>query len=199
MESIIVFFRDMLDGTLYIVVSIVCFILILICIWQLIRRSKEKKIAEEVFSASHVVIINGKGEKETVEIASSADSSVASSFPNINTDVHDIPVIGAVNNVGSAVPQVNNNKQVVMINPLEVASVSSTMNIIGATSAQQEGLKDNTSVTGGVYDSTNAQSSVATVSVDSQAIGTLGEDGNMALSQSAGSGSSATNNQNFTN
>lgn len=199
METIIVFFRDTLDGTLYIVVSIVCFILILICIWQLIMRSKNKKIADEAFSASHVVIINDRGEKETIEIASSAVSSATSSLPNINTQVHDILDIGAVNNVVSTVPQVKNNKQVVMINPLEVASVSSTMNIIGATSAQQEVLKSDTSVTGAVYDSTNGQSSVVTASVNSQDARMLSEDGNIALSQSGDSGSSAPNNKNFTN
>ena len=98
-------------------------------------------------------------------------------------------------------PQVKHNKQAVMINPLEVASVSSTINIICATSAQQEALKGDTSVTGSVYGTTNNHPSMATASVNSQDVEALSQNNNLGFSQNgdSSSGLSTPNNQNFTN
>lgn len=147
MEAIIVFFRDTLSGTLYVVVSVVCSILILVCIWQLIKRNKKVKVAEEEFASSHIVMINAKGEEETVELTKPSltpkvDTTVSSvASMSATASLHNVPVSSAVMNIASKTPTgPSDNKPVVTINPLEVAAVSSTMNVIGATSAQKTAM-----------------------------------------------------------
>lgn len=147
MEAIVTFFRDVLSGTLYVIVSIVCFILICICIWQLIRRNKKAKQVEEEFASSHVVMINANGEEETIEVSSSVSITQGSSFmPNIispTTSVQNVVTnsadIGTTNSLGMSSDSFN--KPVAVINPAEVAAVSSTMNVIGVTSAQKSVLQ----------------------------------------------------------
>ena len=144
MEAVIVFFRDILSGTLYIVVSIVCFILILICLLLLIKRSKRLRVKVEEYEQSHIVIINAKGEEETIEIGkSSANFNLSSNgVANMSAtaSINGVPKSVVSNNsmVNSTVPPVS--KPVVTINPLEVASVSSTMNLIGSSNVQKNAV-----------------------------------------------------------
>lgn len=183
METVIVFFRDTLSGTLYIAVSIVCFILICICLWQLVSRNKKAKIAEEQFAASHIVIINAKGEQETVEIGPSVSVTRGmSGLPDImssaTTSIHNVPAASAVPEIAypdGPIPKVPNNKPVVMINPLEVAAISSTMNVIGVTSAQKSALGSSNVeyVTSATFDPAKSQASTAGTVVSSQVVSAL--------------------------
>lgn len=132
MEAIIVFLRDTLDGLTYVLVSVVCFILIIFCIWQLILRSKKKRAAHDEFLASNVVIINDKGQHETIKIVPSVAKSSISTTVNSESSVSSVTTL----------PQNNNVKPVVMINPLEVAAVSSTMNIIASGSSLNTSKED---------------------------------------------------------
>ncbi len=141
MDTVIIFLRDTLSGTAYFIVSIICVILICICVWQLVQHNKKVKKTEEEFVASHVVLINDKGEEEIVEISSpTINISQTSSIYNVQT----IPV---VNNTASDLPEVKelttSAKPVVMINPAEVAAISSTMNVIGSSSVKNVNSKEN--------------------------------------------------------
>lgn len=145
MEAIIVFFRDTLSGTLYTVVSIVCSIFILICLFLLFKRNRKLKEKAEEYEQSHIVIINAKGEEETVEIAKSSTTNASSSTSGVanmsaTASLNNVPksVVTSSSSVNSTIPP--SSKSVVTINPLEVASISSTMNVIGATSAQKAAL-----------------------------------------------------------
>ena len=141
MEAVIVFFRDTLSGTLYAVVSIVCSVLILLCLLLLVKRSKKLKVKVEEYEQSHIVIINAKGEEETIEIGKSSTN-----FNPSNNDVVNMSATASINNVPKSVVLTNSavnstippaSKPVVTINPLEVASVSSTMNLIGSSNGQK--------------------------------------------------------------
>ena len=132
MEAIIVFLRDTLVGLTYVLVSVVCFILIIFCIWQLILRSKKKRAANDEFLASHVVIINDKGQQEAIKIVPSVPKSITSTTVDSKSSVSNVTTL----------PQSNNVKPVVMINPSEVAAVSSTMNIIASSSLLSASKED---------------------------------------------------------
>ncbi len=54
MDFVIVFFRDVLDGPLYIAVSVVCSILICSCIGYMGERYLEEKKQGEEFASKHV-------------------------------------------------------------------------------------------------------------------------------------------------
>lgn len=132
MEAIIVFLRDTLVGLTYVLVSVVCFILIIFCIWQLILRSKKKRAANDEFLVSHVVIINDKGQQEAIKIVPSVPKSITSTTVDSKSSVSNVTTL----------PQSNNVKPVVMINPSEVAAVSSTMNIIASSSLLSASKED---------------------------------------------------------
>lgn len=194
METIIVFLRDILSGTLYIVVSIVSFILILVCIFQLVRHAKKKKIAREEFEASHIVVINDKGEKKMVEFTptvtkplnTSVFSNPVSSPPS--KTINSVPISSTNTNasVTGSKENMQPTKSVVMINPAEVALVSSTMNIIGATSAQREAMASQNMSKAGLGNMNNSFTNGETVSSEqSSSTANLSED--------------TLNNQNFTN
>lgn len=182
MEAIVIFFRDVLSGTVYIIVSIVCFILICICVWQLIRRNRKAKEVEEQFASSHVVMINDKGEEETVEVSSSVPitrgvSGVTSILSSATTSMNNVPVNSAVMNVAnsSGVDASTSSKPVVMINPAEVAAISSTMNVVGVTSAQKMSLQSaNVSnadyIISTPYDASKNQTNTSGTIVNSQVV-----------------------------
>ena len=179
MEAIIVFFRDILSGTLYVVVSIVCSVLILLCLFLLVKRSKKLKGKVEEYEQSHIVIINAKGEEETIEIG-----KTSTSFNPSNNDVVNMSATASINNVPKSVVSTNSavnstippaSKPVVTINPLEVASVSSTMNLIGSSNSQKNtiptvstdisGKVEESVQSGTVIDSDNIASAVGTTKV----------------------------------
>ncbi len=184
MEAIVVFFRDVLSGTLYIIVSIVCFILICICIWQLIRRNRKAKEMEEQFASSHVVMINAKGEEETVEVSSSVPitqgASGVSDILSSTTSMNNVPANSAVMNVaksnGASVS--TSSKPVVMINPAEVAAISSTMNVVGVTStqkasAQPTNISNTDYVLSTPYDASKGQANTSGTVVNTQVSSTV--------------------------
>ncbi len=66
MNFIIKFFRDVLDGPLYIVVSIISGILICSCIGYLAEVSINKKKAKQQYDASHTTISNTQTSNNSV-------------------------------------------------------------------------------------------------------------------------------------
>lgn len=161
LKNVLVFFRDTLSGTTYTVVSLVCFILICICIHYLKKKSLLEKKNEKEEISSRVVLVDPTGSNKRIEVALNNDNS---SISNNNSN---IPVVGATdvtnvlvdNNIYSdnisqntnVVPEpvspatVSEEKgtKPVLINPMEVANVSSTLNVIGATSEQKSAILKN--------------------------------------------------------
>lgn len=161
LKNVLVFFRDTLSGTTYTVVSLVCFILICICIHYLKKKSLLEKKNEKEEISSRVVLVDPTGSNKRIEVALNNDDS------NISNNNSNIPVVGATdvtnvlvdNNIYSdnisqntnVVPEpvspatVSEEKgtKPVLINPMEVANVSSTLNVIGATSEQKSAILKN--------------------------------------------------------
>lgn len=161
LKNVLVFFRDTLSGTTYTVVSLVCFILICICIHYLKKKSLLEKKNEKEEISSRVVLVDPTGSNKRIEVAlNNGNSSISNNNSNI-------PVVGATdvtnvlvdNNIYSdnisqntnVVPEpvspatVSEEKgtKPVLINPMEVANVSSTLNVIGATSEQKSAILKN--------------------------------------------------------
>lgn len=161
LKNVLVFFRDTLSGTTYTVVSLVCFILICICIHYLKKKSLLEKKNEKEEISSRVVLVDPTGSNKRIEVALNNDNS---SISNNNSN---IPVVGATdvtnvlvdNNIYSdnisqntnvvpepVSPAIVSEEKVtkpVLINPMEVANVSSTLNVIGATSEQKSVILKN--------------------------------------------------------
>lgn len=161
LKNVLVFFRDTLSGTTYTVVSLVCFILICICIHYLKKKSLLEKKNEKEEISSRVVLVDPTGSNKRIEVALNNDNS---SISNNNSN---IPVVGAIdvtnvlvdNNIYSdnisqntnvvpepVSPAIVSEEKVtkpVLINPMEVANVSSTLNVIGATSEQKSAILKN--------------------------------------------------------
>lgn len=210
METIIVFFRDTLSGTLYVVVSIVCSILICLSLFLLIFRHRKAKDAAEKYEASHIVIINAKGEEETIEITPSASiqngmSGLPAIVSSATTSVQNVPASSAVAAIAypdAPAPEVPNNKPVVMINPLEVAVISSSLNVSGVTSVQKSalGISNTDHVVAGAYDPSKAQAGTAGTVVSSQVVSALVGSSEMEnLSNTQANTQVQADNQNFTN
>lgn len=161
LKNVLVFFRDTLSGTTYTVVSLVCFILICICIHYLKKKSLLEKKNEKEEISSRVVLVDPTGSNKRIEVALNNDNS------NISNNNSNIPVVGATdvtnvlvdNNIYSdnisqntnvvpepVSPAIVSEEKVtkpVLINPMEVANVSSTLNVIGATSEQKSAILKN--------------------------------------------------------
>lgn len=161
LKNILVFFRDTLSGTTYTVVSLVCFILICICIHYLKKKSLLEKKNEKEEISSRVVLVDPTGSNKRIEVALNNDNS------NISNNNSNIPVVGATdvtnvlvdNNIYSdnisqntnvvpepvspAIVSEEKGTKPVLINPMEVANVSSTLNVIGATSEQKSAILKN--------------------------------------------------------
>lgn len=161
LKNVLVFFRDTLSGTTYTVVSLVCFILICICIHYLKKKSLLEKKNEKEEISSRVVLVDPTGSNKRIEVALNNDNS---SISNNNTN---IPVVGATdvtnvlvdNNIYSdnisqntnvvpepvspAIVSEEKGTKPVLINPMEVANVSSTLNVIGSTSEQKSDILKN--------------------------------------------------------
>ncbi len=58
MDIIVVFFRDILDGPLYIIVALICGILFCSCIGYLAEQNNLKKAAKEKFNNSYATVAN---------------------------------------------------------------------------------------------------------------------------------------------
>ena len=72
MKNVLAFFRDTLNGPLYYGVSLVCFILICICIYILRRIDLKEKKAEKEAISSRVVLLDPSGSNQAVEVSLNA-------------------------------------------------------------------------------------------------------------------------------
>lgn len=152
LKNVLVFFRDTLSGTTYTVVSLVCFILICVCIHYLRKKSLLEKKSEKERAASRVVLVDPTGSNKRIEVALNTNN-VTGSVNNIPTSsAVDVTNVLSQNNiysdnvsqttaasVNASSTNVNEVKNVapVLINPMEVAQVSSTLNVIGAVNEQK--------------------------------------------------------------
>lgn len=67
MDLIIGFFRDVLDGPLYIIVTIICVILICSCIGYLAEQSLNKKKKKKEYEETHATVSNTASEQQPVQ------------------------------------------------------------------------------------------------------------------------------------
>ena len=174
MKNVLAFFRDTLNGPLYYGVSLVCFILICICIYILRRIDLKEKKAEKEAISSRVVLLDTSGSNQTVEVSlnavEDAGGQVLTNVTNVlaaqdiysgsvsNDTNSSVVTKGVVDNIDSTdvlaieTPVVQDEevleeepvkpKAPVMINPDEVAMVSSTLNVMG-TSEQMSAMNAN--------------------------------------------------------
>ena len=106
MDFIISFFRDTLDGPLYIVVSIICGILICSCIGYLGEQYLKKKQAKKEFDSTHVAVSNTASGVSNVAVV---NASSAVSTPTATSNVAVSQGVVPVNNNG-VVTSVNQNQ-----------------------------------------------------------------------------------------
>ena len=154
MRSILAFFRDTLSGNIYTIVSLVCLFLILVCVYLLRKINTVEKENAKKEAASKVVIVDPSGSNKRVEV-NIASSDVATDMP-IDSMVSVTSVLAAqdIYNSDDAVLASDTSTEDVivepkkentptLINPMEVAMVSSTLNVIGATSEQKSAIAKN--------------------------------------------------------
>lgn len=157
MEAVLVFFRDVLDGPIYVVVFIVCLILIFVCISGIKKNIREVKEKKEKAMASKIILLDPTNGSKRVEIdinntscgigreESVPQSNLNNAFNSLTLTAMDAVLpnnITQVNEMVSTpleeVPMGNNSpKKVVMIDPKDVALASSTVNVIGPTGSHQ--------------------------------------------------------------
>ena len=154
MRSILAFFRDTLSGNIYTIVSLVCLFLILVCVYLLRKINAIEKEKEKKEAASKVVIVDPSGSNKRVEV-NIAPSDVAADIPIDSmasvTSVlaaHDIynsddSVLASDTSTEDVIVEPKKENTPTLINPMEVAMVSSTLNVIGATSEQKSAIAKN--------------------------------------------------------
>lgn len=156
MKGILAFFRDTLIGNLYVAVSFVCIILICICIHLLLKRRKLQIKQQQLEDASKVVIVDPSGSNKRVEVNFTLNNTNSEQFvsePLSVTSVlaaqdiyNDEADTSLMNGDTSLTENVPSNKKIgtpIFINPMEVAEVSSTLNVFGATSEQKSAISKN--------------------------------------------------------
>lgn len=154
MRSILAFFRDTLSGNIYTIVSLVYLFLILVCVYLLRKINAIEKEKEKKEAASKVVIVDPSGSNKRVEV-NIASSDVAADIPIDSmasvTSVlaaHDIynsddSVLASDTSTEDVIVEPKKENTPTLINPMEVAMVSSTLNVIGATSEQKSAIAKN--------------------------------------------------------
>lgn len=84
MEFIITFFRDILDGPIYIVVAIICIILICSCIGYLAEASLNKKKEKQKYDETHATV--SANQNITSPTQDTVNQTVSPNVPNsVNT------------------------------------------------------------------------------------------------------------------
>ena len=116
MEFIITFFRDILDGPIYIVVAIICVILICSCIGYLAETSLNKKKAKQEYDETHADL--SANQEITTPVSDAIEQSIPSDISNEANNVQP----GVVMNTVSSVE--NNNQS---YNPTMVQNQVPTM------------------------------------------------------------------------
>ena len=154
MRSILAFFRDTLSGNIYTIVSLVCLFLILVCVYLLIKINAIEKEKEKKEAASKVVIVDPSGSNKRVEV-NIASSDVATDIPidsmaSVTSvlaaqDIYnsDDSVLASYTSTEDVIVEPKKENTPTLINPMEVAMVSSTLNVIGATSEQKSAIAKN--------------------------------------------------------
>lgn len=167
MRYVLTFFRDTLNGTTYFVVAFVCFILICFCIYILKKISLSEKELLKKEMESKVVLVdssggNGKIEvslNDEVETGTQTITNVTSVLANqdiySDSTVYESPSV-TTEDVPEVKEEITEKKAPVMINPDEVAMVSSDMNIIGS-SEKIATLNGSGSATADIISSVNSQ------------------------------------------
>ena len=154
MRSILAFFRDTLSGNIYTIVSLVCLFLILVCFYLLRKINAIEKEKEKKEAASKVVIVDPSGSNKRVEV-NIASSDVAADIPidsmaSVTSvlaaqDIYnsDDSVLASDTSTEDVIVEPKKENTPTLINPMEVAMVSSTLNVIGATSEQKSAIAKN--------------------------------------------------------
>ena len=154
MRSILAFFRDTLSGNIYTIVSLVCLFLILVCVYLLRKINAIEKEKEKKEAASKVVIVDPSGSNKRVEVNISS-SDVAADIPidsmaSVTSvlaaqDIYnsDDSVLASDTSTEDVIVEPKKENTPTLINPMEVAMVSSTLNVIGATSEQKSAIAKN--------------------------------------------------------
>ena len=154
MRSILAFFRDTLSGNIYTIVSLVCLFLILVCVYLLIKINAIEKEKEKKEAASKVVIVDPSGSNKRVEV-NIASSDVATDIPidsmaSVTSvlaaqDIYnsDDSVLASDTSTEDVIVEPKKENTPTLINPMEVAMVSSTLNVIGETSEQKSAIAKN--------------------------------------------------------
>lgn len=155
MRSILAFFRDTLSGNIYTIVSLVCLFLILVCVYLLRKINTVEKEKAKKEAASRVVIVDPSGSNKRVEV-NIASSDVATDIPidsmaSVTSvlaaqDIYnsDDAVLASDTSTEDVIVEPKKENTPTLINPMEVAMVSSTLNVIGATSEQKSAIAKNT-------------------------------------------------------
>ena len=154
MRSILAFFRDTLSGNVYTIVSLVCLFLILVCVYFLRKINAIEKENAKKEAASKVVIVDPSGSNKRVEV-NIASSDVATDIPidsmaSVTSvlaaqDIYnsDDAVLASDTSTEDVIVEPKKENTPTLINPMEVAMVSSTLNVIGATSEQKSAIAKN--------------------------------------------------------
>ena len=74
MDFIIVFFRDILDGPLYIVIAVVCIILICSCIGYLAEKSLNKRKKQQEYESSHARVSSDSNVDNSISMESNSET-----------------------------------------------------------------------------------------------------------------------------
>jgi hypothetical protein len=155
LRSILAFFRDTLSGNIYTIVSLVCLFLILVCVYLLRKINTVEKEKAKKEAAFRVVIVDPSGSNKRVEI-NIASNDVATDIPidsmasvtNVLAaqDIYnsDDAVLASDTSTEDVIVEPKKDNTPTLINPMEVAMVSSTLNVIGATSEQKSAIAKNT-------------------------------------------------------
>lgn len=113
MDFFITFFRDILDGPLYIVIAVISGILICSCIGYLAEQSINKKKQKNQYNETHATVdsSNDKNISEVVTTNQVMPNVTSQSVQNINPVVTGLPVQN-INPAVTGVPTSNTTVQV---------------------------------------------------------------------------------------
>jgi len=145
LRYVLAFFRDTLNGTTYFVVAFVCLILICFCIYILKRISLSEKELLKKEMESKVVLVDSSGCNGKIEVSLNDEVETGTqTITNVtsvlaNQDIYsdnvttDTLSTTSESTVEEKKEEVSEKKAPIMINPDEVALVSSDMNLIGSS------------------------------------------------------------------
>ncbi len=134
MDFIIGFFRDVLDGPLYIIVTVICSILICSCIGYLAEQSINKKKKQQEYDDTHATVSNDGNQQiqsvatqtpaeiNTQNVGVSNQQSVASSIQGQPAQPMPQPSIGSMPTMQAASP-VPDTSSDMMVSPDQINSV----------------------------------------------------------------------------